>query len=137
MPRSPIAFVVLLLVLLAASAARADFGFRSIQGTWEVTVTPQQVAGLPQPPPFQALFSFHFGGTMSETDGGIHPGSQVELFPDLGLLSASDGLGVWKRRGRRRNALGAAGPPGSALNARAATGPPFQLLGRARRRPSR
>ncbi len=105
MPRSPIAFVVLLLVLLAASAARADFGFRSIQGTWEVTVTPQQVAGLPQPPPFQALFSFHFGGTMSETDGGIHPGSQVELFPDLGLLSASDGLGVWKRRGPRRNAL--------------------------------
>ena len=105
MSRSPFAFVTLLIILFAAPVARADLGFGAIRGTWEVTVTPQPVQGLPQPPPFQALFSFHFGGTMSETDGGIHPGSQVDFFPDLGTLSASDGLGVWKRKGHRRNAL--------------------------------
>ncbi len=106
MPRLPIACVVtLLVVLVTAPLARADFGFGAIQGTWEVTVTPQQVDDVPTPAPFQALFSFHLGGTLSETDGGIHPGSRVELFPDLGLLSASDGLGAWKRKGHRRNAL--------------------------------
>lgn len=106
MPRSPIAFVITLILILAATPmARADFGFGGLQGTWEVTVAPQDTPDIPAPPAFQALFSFHLGGTMSETDGGIHPGSRVELFPDLGPLSASDGLGAWTRKGRRRNAL--------------------------------
>ena len=106
MSRSSFALVAaLVLVLLAAPAARADFGFGAVQGTWEVTVTPQPVPGVPTPAPFQALFSFHFGGTLSETDGGIHPGSRVEFFPELGLISASDGLGAWTRKGHRRAAL--------------------------------
>ena len=106
MPRCSFALVAsLALVLLAAPAARADFGFGAVQGTWEVTVTPQPVSGRPTPLPFRALFSFHFGGTLSETDGGIHPGSRVAFFPELGLLSAGDGLGAWTRKGHRRAAL--------------------------------
>ena len=107
MPRMPIICVVILLLVLAAAVpARADLGFGAIQGTWEVAVTPQPTPDIPVPPEgFQALFSFHLGGTLSETDGGIHPGSQVDLFPELGLLSASDGLGAWTRKGHRRSAL--------------------------------
>ncbi|MDJ0941941.1 MAG: hypothetical protein QNJ30_00625 [Kiloniellales bacterium] len=106
MPRSPIVFALALLIVLAAPPMdRAKAGFGGIQGTWEVTVTPQATPDVPPPAPFQALFSFHFGGTLSETDGGIHPGSQAELFPELGTFSASDGLGVWSRSGHRRTAL--------------------------------
>jgi hypothetical protein len=66
-------------------------------GAWTLAVTPQRnpdVEGVP--PPFTALFVFESGGTLTETDTGFHPTAAVPIFPELGLLSSSDGLGSWE-----------------------------------------
>lgn len=68
-------------------------------------VTPEPNPEVPVvPPPFTAIFAFETGGTVHETSTGIHPTSALELFPDLGPLSASDGIGAWEmdRGGRHR-----------------------------------
>ena len=50
-----------------AAAQAADAPERSIEGVWRVTVTPRNcVTGVPIPTAaFEALFTFHKGGTMS------------------------------------------------------------------------
>jgi hypothetical protein len=72
-------------------------------GTWMLAVTPEPNPEVPVvPPAFTALFQFETAGTISETDGGFHPTSTVDLFPDLGSLSSSDGIGAWEaERGDR------------------------------------
>lgn len=60
-------------------------------------VTPQPNPEVPAvPPPFNAIFAFGSGGTISETDTGFHPTAAIELFPQFGPLSGSDGIGAWE-----------------------------------------
>ena len=100
---SSIAIAVVAMVLANAASARDACDVEPLVGTWTLVVTPQPNADVPAtPPPFTALFSFEVGGTFNETDTGFHPGSAVELFPDLGPLSASDGVGAWEAVGGNR-----------------------------------
>jgi hypothetical protein len=97
--------VVAILATLLSDAASAHDAceVESLVGTWNLVVTPQSNPDIPvTPPPFTALFSFEVGGTFMQTDTGFHPGSAVELFPDLGPLSASDGWGAWEAAGSNR-----------------------------------
>ena len=61
---------------------------RTVTGVWKTVVTPRNCqTGAPVAPPFQGLFTFNDGGTMSEY--GIGPGSSPAL--------RSPGHGVWQR----------------------------------------
>lgn len=103
MPRSFKTLSLLLLagLLLWPAADAAAFG-RSLQGAWDVRAMPQPTDGFPVPPPaFNAVFAFHFGGTVSQTDPTTPPGAPSPIFPEIGPFSTGDGLGAWKRQGRR------------------------------------
>ena len=71
----------------SAQAPERTMSERTIQGAWRTMVTPVNCqTGDPLGPPFQGLFTFNKGGTMSEY--GISPG----LTPAL----RSPGHGVWQ-----------------------------------------
>lgn len=95
--------ISLALSLLGTNVAVAhdrDCEVSPLVGTWTLVVTPQphpDIEGVP--PPFTSLFVFETGGTMSETDTGFHPTATVSIFPELGPLSSSDGLGSWESDG--------------------------------------
>jgi hypothetical protein len=92
------------LLALNVAAARSDeCDVSPLVGTWTFTVSPQPNPDVPViPPPFSALFEFETSGTFTETDTAFHPTGAVELFPDLGPLSSSDGWGAWKADGGNR-----------------------------------
>lgn len=102
MSRSMLVAVMATLFTTTASA-HDECTAESLVGTWNLVVTPQPNPDVRvTPPPFTSLFSFETGGTCSQTDSAFHPGSAVELFPDLGPLSASDGWGAWETAGGNR-----------------------------------
>lgn len=74
---------LLALVALATVAAQR-VGGESLVGTWQVNV-PESDSGLP---PFQALQSFHAGGTLTETSSLLVKGEEGPAH------------GVWNGRGR-------------------------------------
>ena len=100
------AWLGLTVTLLSANIAAAHdktCDTSPLTGTWTFQVTPQPHPDVEIiPPPFTALVSFEAAGTISETDTGFHPTSAVPLFPELGPLSASDGLGTWVPDGDNR-----------------------------------
>ena len=57
------------------------------EGTFALTVT------APGLPPFQELLTFHKGGTVSETNTGVHANSANPLLP----FNGSDGYGAWHK----------------------------------------
>ena len=78
------------IVAPAATATAQQKGKeRSLVGVWRVTITPRNCStGLPLPaPPFQGLYTFHDGGTMSEwiANANVLPGQR------------SPGHGLWQR----------------------------------------
>jgi len=87
------AIAALTVALSFASGQTADenqLSARTIQGVWRTMVTPVDcTTGDPIAPPFNGLFTFNKGGTMSEY--GISPG-QMQT-PAL----RSPGHGVWQR----------------------------------------
>jgi hypothetical protein len=87
----------LVLTTLLWTPATAHRDERALAGTWNLTVTPQpnpDVAVVP--PPFQAFFAFELAGTLNETDTLWNPRSAIVLLPELGPLSAGDGIGAWE-----------------------------------------
>ena len=76
--------LVLVAFIALATIAAQRVGGESLVGTWQVNV-PEADSGLP---PFQALQSFHAGGTLSETSSLLGKGEE-------GLAH-----GVWNGRGR-------------------------------------
>ncbi|MBS0327811.1 MAG: hypothetical protein JSS46_14875 [Proteobacteria bacterium] len=88
-----------LVVLMAGPAVADNRGAdrshapASLQGSWEVTITPQDcITGDPFPAfAFNSLMTFHAGGTMTETTANptFQPGQR------------SLGAGYWLRSGRR------------------------------------
>lgn len=112
MPRSfkSLALALLGVLLLWPTADAAAFG-KTLQGAWDVRGTPQPTDEFPVPPaPFNSVFAFHFGGTMTQTDPTTPPGAPAPIFPELGPFNTGDGLGVWKRKGRRSYAYTAIKP---------------------------
>ena len=104
MPRTFKSFALALFAAFALwPSADAEAIGGSLQGTWDVRATPQEAPGFPIPPPaFNAVFAFHLGGTVTQTDPTTPPGAPSPIFlPDLGPFNTGDGLGVWKRKGRR------------------------------------
>ena len=81
----------LVLVVLLQSAADSAFAqARSIVGVWAIQVTPRDCATTaPVGPPSRAVFTFHEGGTLSESTAnpGFAPGQR------------SLGHGVWTSTG--------------------------------------
>lgn len=70
----------------------------SVVGVWRTAVTQRNCqTGVPTMPTSRGLFTFHEGGTLSETSG---PGQN----PSTGL-SRSPGYGVWEQRRRRTYSL--------------------------------
>ena len=81
------ALIVIAALTVAFSFASAQAPERTIQGAWRTIVTPVNCqTGDPLGPPFQGLFTFDKGGTMSEY--GIGPGGSPAL--------RSPGHGVWQ-----------------------------------------
>lgn len=78
--------------LLAPSRASADQTPPNLEGAWLVQVTLRNCeTQAPLGPPFSSLVSFHQGGTLSESAGGVAfaPGQR------------SPGHGAWARKSRR------------------------------------
>ncbi len=78
-----IGLVLLALVALATVAAQR-VGSEALVGSWQVNVT-ESAGGLP---PFQALQTFHTGGTLTETSSLLGKGEEGPAH------------GVWNGRGR-------------------------------------
>jgi hypothetical protein len=88
-------------MFVASGAARADEGdAKEFLGSWNTK------HDLPLPPGFfHEFLSFAEGGVLHETNSFLHPTSKVNLSslgltaPMWSMLSASDGVGSWKRIG--------------------------------------
>ena len=64
----------------------------ALTGAWSVQVTPRDcTTGLPAAPPSNSLVTFHDGGTMSESAGGLA----------FGIGQRSAGHGIWTQTSRR------------------------------------
>src|SRR5262245_57479190 len=91
---------VLVRTVLLCTPASAHPDEKALAGTWNFTVTPQPNPDVPVvPPPFRALFAFELAGTLNETDTLWNPRSAIVLLPELGPLSAGDGIGAWEVAG--------------------------------------
>jgi len=86
---------------LQAQSAQANAP--SLQGSWDVSVTPNAIflCGGPQvappPPPFTELATYDAGGGLTETNTILNANSAT-LIPGL-PFNASDGHGAWKKTG--------------------------------------
>jgi hypothetical protein len=100
--RTVTSWFVLLPVAFIASVtafAHGKHGSNTPAGAWMLEIAPQPSPGVETPPPFHAVTTFAAGGTLSETNTALHPHANVVIFPDLGPVSASDGLGGWEAAG--------------------------------------
>ena len=73
-------------------AAGSDDSHDSLTGAWSVQVTPRNcTTGVPAAPPSNSLVTFHDGGTLSESAGGLA----------FAIGQRSAGHGIWSKKGRR------------------------------------
>ena len=64
----------------------------ALTGAWSIQVTPRDcTTGAPAGPPSNSLVTFHEGGTLSESAGGVA----------FAHGQRSPGHGVWTQKGRR------------------------------------
>ncbi len=72
--------------------ARSNDDHDRLTGAWSIQVTPRNcTTGLPAAPPNNSLVTFHEGGTLSESAGGVA----------FAAGQRSAGHGIWSQKGRR------------------------------------